>query len=174
LLVAEAFVSTIIRLQNAPLLRAATLALLALFVGTSTFSLASKLYQHRNYDPNAITNQIREVVPEDARVMGMPTWWMGMSEYDYRSSLNLAFYEFYNGYDVDQAMDAIHPDYIIVDDTQRLILLNPGDSLPPSQAVYAVSRSDFTDFLDTRGTRVLEFTDPVQGLFEVYHIDWEV
>jgi len=146
--------------------------LLVTFIGVSLLQTVIRVYNSREYDYYAITNRIREVIPPDKRVLGMPTWWFGFTEYDYRSGLNVPYYEFFNGYNVRQAIDAIRPDYIIVDDTQQVILVDEGQELPQGMNVYSVSRADFQEVLETQGEKVLEFTTTWHGSFEIYRLDW--
>jgi len=146
--------------------------LLVTFIGVSLLQTVIRVYNSREYDYYAITNRIREVIPPDKRVMGMPTWWFGFTEYDYRSALNVPYYEFFNGYNVRQAIDAIRPDYIIVDDTQQVILVYEGKTLPQGMNVYSVEQAEFQAVLQTQGEKVLEFTTTWHGSFEIYRLDW--
>jgi len=149
-----------------------TTLLLVAFVGFNLLQTALRIYNNRDYDYYAITNQIREVIPLDKRVMGMPSWWLGFPEYDYRSGLNLTYYGFFNGYNVRQAMDAIRPDYIIFDSTQQVVLVDEGQTLPQGMNVYRISRAEFLEVLETQGEMVLEFSNPWHGDFQIYRLDW--
>ena len=146
--------------------------LLVAFMGIDLLQTVTRVYNSREYDYYAITNRIREVIPPDKRVMGMPTWWFGFTEYDYRSALNVPYYEFFNGYNVRQAIDAIHPDYIIVDDTQQAIWVYEGKTLPQGMNVYSVDMAEFQEVLETQGEKVLEFTTTWHGSFQIYRLDW--
>ncbi len=146
--------------------------LLITLIGVNLLRTGSRIYNNRDYDYSAITNRIRDVIPLDKRVMGMPTWWFGFTDYDFRSALNVPYYEFFNDYDVRQAMDAIRPDYIIVDDTQRAVLVDGERTLPQGMNVYSVSNQEFQEVLETQGELVLEFTTSWHGVFEIYRLNW--
>lgn len=145
---------------------------LVAFGGFALYRTASLIYTNREYNYYDVTNEIRAVVPADKRIMGMPTWWLGLAEYDYRSSLSLTYYNFFNNYDVRQSFDAIHPDYVIVDGTQQTILVEEGQELVPGMNVYRISREQFMQVLEEQGEMVLEFTNPWHGNFQVYRLDW--
>ena len=153
-------------------LAALTALLLVAFVGFNLLQTTIRIYNNRDYDYYAITNQMREVIPPDKRVMGMPSWWLGFPEYDYRSGLNLTYYGFFNGYNVRQAIDAIHPDYIILDSAQQAVLVDEGQTLPQGMNVYRISRAEFHEVLETQGELVLEFTNPWHGDFQIYRLNW--
>jgi hypothetical protein len=175
LLVAAAFGSLVRELPRYSKHQVFVAALFVLFLGNSAISIARPIIGNRGYEYEAITEQIKTVIPPDARVMGLPTWWIGLADYDYRSSLNLTFYNHFNGYNLNEALEAVHPDIIILDDGGLgTLLVNEGEILGDvGQEIYALSREEFTSFLAERGEMVLEFTDPVHGRFQIYAIRWE-
>lgn len=172
LIVAETFLSLARQKQGKIIARVAPIVLV-IFIGYSLYQSVSRIYVNRNYDYYAITNQIRQVVPVDRRIMGMPTWWIGLADYDYRSSLSIPYYKFFNNYDVRQAVEAIHPDYIIVDGTQQVILVDEGQRLVPGMNVFSVPRQEFNEILESLGELVLEFSDQWHGDFKIYRINWD-
>lgn len=175
LMVAVLFVSLLryaTRVDRSRWVRFVSIAGLVLYAGYGTFRLAQTISTTQGYDYYSITNQIRAVLPPQARVMGMPMWWFGLADYDYRSSLSLRYYEFYNDYDVNEALEVMHPDYIIFDEVQSVVLAAEGETLPPGLAGYAVPEEPFLAFLEERGERILAFEDPYHGNFEIYAIDW--
>jgi 4-amino-4-deoxy-L-arabinose transferase-like glycosyltransferase len=171
LLVAAGFVALAQMSQPRYLARLAAAALV-LFMGYNIVQVAGHINGNIGYNYQAITDQIREVIPPDQRVLGMPTWWLGMTEYDYRSSLSIPYYRFFNDYNVQQALEAIRPDYIIVDSTQQVVLVDPGQILPQGMNSFSVPRAEFQEFLQTQGELVLEFTDPWHGNFQIYRVNW--
>jgi hypothetical protein len=144
-------------------------ALLVLFVVSSFRQVIRPFREHADYDYYALTNQIAEVTPAAATVMGLPTWWLGLSQYDYRSSLNLLYYDFFNDYTLDQGMQAMQPDVVIVDEIFRTSL--EGDQFRPVP-YWEMPGDDFEAFIKRQGTLVLEINDPHHGDIEVYSIDW--
>lgn len=148
-------------------------ALVMLLVVSHSIRLARPLMQNRGYDYYEVTESIKAALPSDARVMGLPHWWLGLADYDYRSSLNLTYYHFFNGYDLEEGLTADRPDYLIVDSGLRGLLVDEGYFPPgPGFEIYKLPRQAFETFLDERGTKVEEFDNPWHGKFEVYRLDW--
>jgi len=114
------------------------------------------------------------IVPPDKRIMGLPNWWLGLADYDYRSILNLTYYHFYNGYSLTQGLEADKPDYLIVDTGLRGLLVDEG-AFPsgPGFEIYKLPRRELEAFLAQRGEKKLEFQDPWHGQFEIYKIRWD-
>ncbi len=172
MLIVAAGAAALIQMAQRPVVARIGLIAIVAFVGFGLVQTAARIYSQRDYNYYAITDRIREVIPQGERILGMPTWWLGLSDYDYISSLNIAYYRFFNQMNVQQALAQIHPDYIIVDDAQRAVLVDPGQSLVQGMNVYAVSRQEFDAVLESQAELVLEFTDPWQGTFQVYHLTW--
>lgn len=174
LAVAETLVSLMRAGRGLDKHRAFVGGLLALTLVNSTAHCARPIAQHRGYDYYSITEKIKSVIPSGARVMGRPEWWLGLADYDYRSSLNLTYYHFLNGYTLTQGLEEIRPDIVIVDDWWRTLLVDEGYFVLGSFRVfYLQPRQEFESFLARRGEKLLDFTDPWQGRFEVYAIQWE-
>ncbi|HUU35769.1 MAG TPA: hypothetical protein VMW48_17000, partial [Vicinamibacterales bacterium] len=148
-------------------------ALSCLLLLNSTVHLARPLYQNRDYDYYAVTEKIKSVIPPGARVMGLPHWWLGLAEYDYRSVLNLTFHHYLNNYTITESLNAIRPEIIIVDGNLQGLLVDDGYFPPgPGFEVYRLPRREFVAFLSRRGRKILDFTDPWHGAFEVYAVQW--
>jgi 4-amino-4-deoxy-L-arabinose transferase-like glycosyltransferase len=175
LMVAEAFASLLREGRRTDPRRIFTGAILVLFVISSALHVARPVYASRGYDYYDVTNRIRQTIPVGARVAGLPTWWLGLSEsYDYRSIMNLTYYHFFNDYTVTQSLEAIHPDYMIVDSGLRGILVDQiGFTSEPGFAMYNLPRDEFEAFLAQRGSKVDEFVNPWHGTFEIYEIHWD-
>lgn len=122
------------------------------------------------YDYDRVANQIAEVIPDDARVLGMPHWWFAMSDMDYRSTFSIFYYNFFNDYSFLEVLDVIHPDYIIVDKLQREWLT---DSDEIAFGYPGVPREKLFNFLDEFGEQVTEIDDPWHGPVTVYRISWD-
>lgn len=174
LMVAETLVSLVRRGRPREPQRVFMVGLLVLFLFNSAVHFLQPVARHRDYDYSAITARIESVIPEGARVMGLPHWWLGLSDHEYRSSLGLTYYHFYNESSLTQGFEAIRPDIIIVDDLQRELLVDEGYfPLGPGFAMYRLPSGEFNGLLAQRGERLLEFSDQWHGRFEIYAIHWD-
>lgn len=172
LIVAQLLVTLFRRFEGAPVLRAGTALLAVLFAAYSGIRVLNNTLRASDYNYYAITDRMREVIPTDARVLAMPIWWLGLADYDFSSSLNLAYYRFFNDYDTAEALAVIRPDYVVLDEVQSVVLADEGEELPQGLNAYRVSRAGFMQVLDDYGERVLTFTDRYHGSFEIYALRW--
>jgi hypothetical protein len=147
-------------------------ALLFMVVFNNSEHFLRQSVNHRNYDYYAITEKIQEVVPPGSRVMALPNWWLGLADYDFRSSLNLTFYHFLNGLNLEQGMAKINPDYVIVDRGQRGLLVEQ-DAFKDASGfdMYYLPQKNFEQFLNEKGQRIMEFYDPWHGDFQIFKIN---
>ncbi len=174
LMVAETFVSLLRESQRLSSQRLFIGALLALFMLNSTVHIARPVYANLGYNYYDVTARIKSAIPAGARVAGLPNWWLGMTDYDYRSIMSLTYYHFFNGYSLTQSLEKMRPAYIIVDSSLEGILVDEGYfSSQPGFAMYDLPRKEFEDFLSQRGTKVDEFTNQWHGQFEIYQIHWD-
>jgi 4-amino-4-deoxy-L-arabinose transferase-like glycosyltransferase len=179
LMVAEALLTLIRSERGLDLRRVFAGGLLLMLLVYSGKRFARPLVQNRAYNYYAITEQIRRVSPPGARIMGLPYWWLGLADYDYRSSLNLTYYHHLNGFTLTEGLQAIHPDIIIMDYVQQSFLRSEGYfqlqgfAVGQGHEMYYLPAGEFNQFLAQRGRRLIEFTDPWHGQFEVYAVDWQ-
>jgi len=173
LVVAEALVS-LVRASRAHLPgRLFAVALIALFLFNGALHTARPMGENRGYDYEAITDRIQAVTPEGSHVMGMPHWWLGLADYDYTSALSLGIYHLLDGYSVEEGLAAARPDILVVDSALRGLLVEEGYYSDEGFGYYYLPRQEFEGFLAQRGEKLLEFTDPWHGRFEIYGIDWD-
>jgi hypothetical protein len=144
--------------------------LLAFVIISSGLHLIRPIQENRDYDYDLLTERMRAVVPDGARVMGLPTWWLGFTDYDYRSSLSLNFYYFFNGYGLEEGLEAIRADIIIIDSVLRAAM--ESDDILGSP-YYSLPGDEFRAFLDERGELLLNLEDTWHGPIEVYAIAWD-
>ncbi len=106
--------------------------------------------------------------------MGVPTWWLGFTDHDYLSTKRLTFYHFYKGYSLTESLEADRPDYLIVDNDLRRVLVDEGYFRRGAGfSILLLPKREFETFLAERGTQVMELDDRWHGKLEVYAIDWE-
>jgi 4-amino-4-deoxy-L-arabinose transferase-like glycosyltransferase len=173
LMVAEALRSLIASTSNSTAVRVFMAVVLALFIVSSAIHYLRPAVSNRNYNYYAVTDRIKEAIPAGSRILGLPNWYLGLADYDYRSSLNLTYYHIYNNYGLTQSLSTIRPDYMIVDSALRGLLVDQGYFPPgPAFEIYKLPNQEFENFLAQRGTKVEEFTNPWHGTFEIYKINW--
>ncbi len=174
LMVAEAFVSLLRNARKESYQRLFVGVILVLFVFNSALHVARPVYANRGYDYYNITTRIRGTIPAGARVVGLPNWWLGLADYDYRSIMGATYYHFFNGYSLTESLEKMHPDYLIVDSDLAGILVDDGYfTTQPGFAMYNLPRKEFDDFLSRHGTKIDEFTNQWHGSFEIYQIHWD-
>jgi 4-amino-4-deoxy-L-arabinose transferase-like glycosyltransferase len=175
-MLAEMFVGLVRDPKGTRLRRALVGCIFALFLLSSLQRTIGPVVDHLGYDYYAVTDRIRTVVPQGVRVLGRPTWWLGLPEYDYRSTFSLAYYDLDGDLNVAAVLGIVRPDVIIVDDGLRQGHLIEEDD-PPRQPMFyrffKYPRQEFESFLAQRGEKMLEFTDPWHGLVEVYAVHWD-
>ena len=142
-------------------------------LGVNLLTMLQNAVAFHGYDYDAVVQRFRSVIPPGSRVMGMPEWWFGFVEDDYRSNLTLNFYNSLNGLSFDEAVDKVRPQYFIVDNTIASLLVEEGQTLPGHIDTYAIPRAPFEALLAQRGTLALEFDDPWHGTFRIYALEWE-
>ena len=174
LAVAETFVHLLRRHSESDLVRRFAGALLVLVVVNSTVHVVRAVAQTRGYDYDALTARMRRAIPAHARVAGMPTWWLGFSDYDYRSLLGLTYYHLFNGYDLVEGLEAMHPTHLIVDGDFNLLLVD-GEGFPPGPgfAMYNLPRHQFETFMAAHTRKVDELVDRWHGRIAIYEIQWQ-
>ncbi len=173
LLVAETFTSLLREGRKLEPQRLFMGAILVLFVFNSALHIVRPIAANRNYNYYDVTSRVRSVVPAGARVAGLPHWWLGLSDYDYRSIMNLTYYNFFNDYTLTEGIEAIRPQYLIVDTGLRGLLMDQaGFTSTPGFSMYALPRDEFETFLAQHGRKIDEFVNPWHGTFEIYEIYW--
>jgi hypothetical protein len=145
----------------------------AALIAFNLITLGKIYVTHQSYNYAAITEKMNLVIPSGSRVMGMPNWWFGFANEDYRSNFTLNFYNHLNDMSFDEAMTVIQPDYFIVDYTITLLLADEGEVLPDQLDAYSIPRGPFEAMLAERGTLVLTFEDPWHSGFEIYALNWD-
>jgi 4-amino-4-deoxy-L-arabinose transferase-like glycosyltransferase len=171
LMIAETFISFFQITKQVGTFKVFWISVIILYIFNSTIHIAKPVIQNRDYDFGPVISEMQEVLPADARVMGSPTWWLGLSEYDYHSYTNLQYNHFFKGYSLTQGLDHIQPDILIVDDFMRWHLFD-GTSMPALHPEPTFPVEEFDAFLARYGTKLLEFTDPWHGLIQIYSINW--
>jgi 4-amino-4-deoxy-L-arabinose transferase-like glycosyltransferase len=168
LAVAESFTSLIFNVRTEKIRSAFYVVVLVLFLFNSSIHFLRLIYQSRDYSYEAISDQIKSAIPTGARVLGSPTWWLGLAETDYSSYKVLQYLNYYEAYSLNDGLLAVHPEFIVIDPVLELQLFTGNeDDLEPK-----FSYQEFEQFLNQRGTKLLEFDTPGHGPIQIYEINW--
>jgi hypothetical protein len=130
-------------------------------------SFARPVSEARGYSYEQTSQAIDSVIPEGAKVLGMPNWWLGLQDVQYRSILGVTYLHFLDGKSLTEALDSMQPEYIILDPAIRGRLVDQGYFSPGSFNAYLWPRQEFQDYLQTKGEVILEYDAPIDGLIEV-------
>ena len=174
LLVAETIVHLIRDVNSSQAQRLFTGALLALFLVSSSVHYIRTFVSNRDYNYDAIIEEIEPFIPAGGRVMGLPDWWLGLAEYDYSSSLNLTYYHFLNDYTLTEGFEEIKPDLLILDSDLQALLVDEGAYKSNAGfQIYQLPRQEFEAILNERGEKIHGFWNPWHGWFDIYVIHWD-
>jgi len=173
LIAAEAIWSLIHAVSGLNSSRAFIVTLLILFVFSSGLRLVRTINSQKNYDYNTTVEKLRSVIPHDSRVLGLPIWWLGLYDYDFHSMESLSFHHFFKGYTLTEGLEAIRPDYIIFDKDVEIHLVEENYFGKTFSEMYKLPVKEFMKFLNSRGSKVFEYSDPGHGNVVIYQIHWE-
>lgn len=147
-------------------------ALISLYLISSLVVMTRPVIASRAYDYYAVTDKVRKVVPPGSKVMGLPNWWLGLADYDYRSVMGLTYLHFLQNTSLKEGLEILEPDYLIFDTGLNGLLVNEGYFGEYGFDVYNMPRREFESFLADQGEKLEEFTNPWHGDFRIYKIIW--
>jgi len=131
------------------------------------------IIRNRCYDYYEVTDQLKSHIEPGTTVMGLPDWWLGLADYNYVSSFELTYLNFYDGYPVSKSMQLLQPDYLIIDKNLRNLLVNENAfQLDSGFDIYNLPRDDFWGLINYRGTIVDSFINPWHGEITLYRLEW--
>ena len=173
LMVGETLVSLVRDRTGSEAQRLFVVVIAFLFVVSSTIRFMRTVNESRDYSYEGVIAEIEPYVPAGGRVMGLPDWWLGMAEHDYRSSLNLTYYHELNGYSLAEGFAEIRPDLLILDQDLQALLVDEGSYLNNAGfQIYQLPRDEFEAILTERGELVHGFWNPWHGWIDLYLIQW--
>jgi hypothetical protein len=105
--------------------------------------------------------------------MGSPTWWLGLSEFDYHSYKTLQYYQYFNHLTLVEGLEKVRPDILIIDPFLMTDLFDDVTSSGIQFNEPKFSRQEFDAFLASKGDVLTELQDPSHGAILVYAINWE-
>lgn len=130
ILVAETLVSLLYDDQAKSLQKLFVLCLTAAFIVNGARHMVREVNQNRDYDYYTITNEIEALLRPSDRILGSPTWWLGLVDYDYKSAFMLSHYFYFSNLSLEESMERIAPTILIVDETFYSLFENIDTSAP--------------------------------------------
>lgn len=171
-LVAELLASLIFDAEAKRLQRVFAACLALAFVVNGTRHVVRTANENRNYDYYAITDQIRSVLRPNDRILAVPTWWLGLTDYDFKSSYMLSHFYYFNHLSLDEGLNRISPTILIVDQAFWTLFDNP-ETAPERLRTLPVD--DAKAFLDCCTEELLLIDSPQHGnliIYRVINTDW--
>ena len=129
------------------------------------------IWTSRDYNYYTTAQSLQGVIPERAKVIGMPNWWLGLSATNFRSILDITHLHIIDGISLTEALRRLGPEYIIVDPAVRGLLVDQGYFALGSFDAYLFPRQEFVTYLDQNAMKILEYHALGDGLIEVYKIN---
>jgi 4-amino-4-deoxy-L-arabinose transferase-like glycosyltransferase len=152
------------------LLTASLLFSLAVFLVTFLFPPLNEIKR--------LAQRIERVIPAGGSVMGSQLYWFDLHRYRYISWQQiLAYQKTYTGSTFDDAMMALRPDVLVIDEHLREFILADEVIAPQSGlALYfwerRLRKDDVEAFLTLRGTLRDRVKTPRSGIVDIYTINW--
>lgn len=124
-------------------------------------------------------SHIRPVVPQAGTVMGAQTYWFDLYDVPYLSWQQVLRYQWFEpGSTFEQAMKALHPDVLVVDDHLRSFIVagqldTPRAGVPPNAWDRGLPKQEVDAFLDRYGTLDDSLQTAAFGTVEIYVLHWD-
>jgi hypothetical protein len=149
-------------------------------IGTCGIPVYLALSSPFSGDLELVTNRVQQVVSANASIMATQTYWLKLNAHPYLSWQQLLVYGRLNGnYSIGEALNALRPDILIIDDDlQQYIIPSQNDAPRSSFERYLWERrlpkEELDSFLMRQGHLLDSFVNPTYGKIQVYSIDWNV
>jgi hypothetical protein len=128
-------------------------------------------------DMEKVALRTAQLAPEGTTLMGPQTYWFGLSDHRFLSWEWVSYRQrFGDAASFADAMQALHPDILIIDDHLRSFI-QPGEPGPPgSVSLFWLerwwSKRDLEALLSARGQLLDTIATKAYGLVEVYALTW--
>lgn len=168
MLVAETLASLLFEVQATSLQRIFILCLTVAFIFNGARHMTRIANENRGYDYYALTNAIDSVLQPDDRILAVPTWWLGLTDTDFKSAYMLPQYYFFNRLSFEEAVQRISPTVLIVDEGFWNLFVN--SEIPTSERTRTIPLSDVRPFFDCCTEELLVIPSPQHGNIIVYRV----
>jgi 4-amino-4-deoxy-L-arabinose transferase-like glycosyltransferase len=170
ILVSETLLSFAFDAQAKAAQRVFALCLTLAFVVNGARHVARTANENQTYDYVAVANQIRSVLQPDDRILAVPTWWLGLTEYDYKSAYMLSHYYYFNDLSLEEGMKRISPTILIVDESFWTLFNNAGIAASERFRTLPLSMDEAERFIGCCTEELLVIPNPQHGDIFVYRI----
>lgn len=129
-------------------------------------------------DLQLIANRIKRVLPGDGSIMGSQTYWFDLYQYSYLSWQQILAYRRYEvNSTFDDAMKALRPDVLVIDDHMRLFITRDISEIPRSgfdRYIWdrRLEKRDVDAFLKRHAALQDRFSTATYGIIEIYSLRW--
>jgi hypothetical protein len=175
ILVAETVVSLIAENGNITSRNLFIAMLSLMFVINSARHFLRPVKDSSNYDYYSVTNEILLVLNSNDLVLGSPTWWIGLSENDYRSAFTLTHYYYFDNLSVMESIAKIRPTVLILDNDFLYLFGDVNSSFTNRSSVSKLPISDLYDFIECCTVEVVSLSDQRGMPIKVHRVikaDW--
>jgi 4-amino-4-deoxy-L-arabinose transferase-like glycosyltransferase len=167
ILIAESLASLVFDAQAKRLQRVFALSLTLAFVINGARHVVRQADDNRNYEYYSITNQIRSALRPNERILAVPTWWLGLTDYDYKSAYMLSQYYYFNDLSLEEGMKRISPTVLIVDQAFWTLFESPENA---SERLRTLPLSQAERFIACCTEELLSINSPQHGNIIVYRV----
>lgn len=176
ILVAETLTSLLFDDQAKNLQKLFALCLILAFVMNGARHMVREANQNQAYDYYSITSEIKPFLRPEDRILGSPTWWLGFTEYDYKSAFMLSHYFYFSDLSLEDSMARIAPTILIVDETFFSLFENIDPSMADAGEDKKLSVSEAQSFIDCCAEELVSVYSPQHGgdviVYRVVHTEW--
>jgi hypothetical protein len=129
-------------------------------------------------DLKSIGNRIKQNIPLKASIMGPQTYWFELYEHRYLSWQQILVHAVLNpNSSIDTALNALRPDFLLIDDDMRQYILpeqieGPRSGFERYTRTRALSKKELDSFLNRHADLVDSFISRTYGRIQVYSIHW--
>ncbi|MCC6300284.1 MAG: glycosyltransferase family 39 protein [Anaerolineales bacterium] len=176
ILMAETLASLIFDYPSNRLQKLFALCLAFAFIVNGARHMLRESKANSGYDYYAISNEIKSVLRPDDRILGSPTWWLGLTEYDYKSAFMLSHYFYFNGLPLAESMPRVAPTILIVDETFFSLFESVDPLAVDAGGEKKLSASEAEAFIDCCTEELLSIRVPQHGgdviVYRVVNTAW--
>lgn len=132
-----------------------------------------RITQNEDHDYDQLIAKIKTLIPERAKILALPSYWIGFNNQTFVSTYALTYYYFIHGNSVYEALQKIKPDIIIIDSFQRSNLVDKGyygKTHIDQGKMFNLPKREFEAFLAEKTQLLGRIRDRFYGDIEIYKV----